>query len=655
MSKLEKLFTPIKIGSMELANRIAMAPMTVDYANQDETPSDRQITYYAERAKGGAALIGVEVTTIDKLHRYQQHSLGLYSDELIPGHKKLVDAVHAHGTKIQPQIAHTGPESLSPFYEGIQPIGASVIRTQTTKQVCREATVEELEAIIEMYGDTAVRAREAGYDGIELHTAHSYMLLGSFLSPLRNFRQDDYAGHKFEGRTKLLFQVLENIRKQVGDDFPITLRVSGFEKEAGGREINDTQRLAPMLVEAGVDCFHVSGGVGDANITQIITGAEYAPGYNLAAATAIKQVVDVPVMVVGQYMDPAFAESVLADEKADIIAMGRALLADAYFPNKARVGKLADITRCTLCQDCIDIMMTVGEGVKCAVNPRCGSEAEYPLEQAAVAKKVLVIGGGPGGLEAARVACARGHAVTLMEKENELGGAFRWTATVYPPSRAFLDSLVQRVQALPVDIRLGVEATSASIAEFRPDAIIVATGGKIEVPEIEGGNLPHVTSGEGIHEFLARMVDVEEGQELPLASPVAVIGASLIGMELAEFLAARGADVRLLEPTRRLAVPAGKKRRGDQSKRLDLLGVSVNTGVAVEEITGEGVRIRIENGKERLVKAKTVFVVGIPVEDRGLLDTLEGAAAEVHGVGDCTGSGLSKKAIEEAMAAAYSI
>ena len=324
MSKLSSLFSPLKIGSMELENRIVMAPMTVDYGLPDETPSDRQLAYYAERAAGGVGLIGLEVCSVDPDHRYQQHSLGLHSDSQIAGHKKLVEVIHQHGVKVQPQLSHPGPESLAPFFKQLQPMGPSIVRTETTKQACREITLEEIEAVVEMYGEGARRAREAGYDGIELHAAHNYMMLGSFLSSLRNFRTDEYAGGKFEGRAKLLLDVLARIRQKVGDDFPITVRVSGFERASGGREINDTQRLAPLLVEAGVDCFHVSGGVGDANITQIITGPEFGAGYNVAAATAIKQVVDVPVLVVGQNMDPVQADAIIAEGRADLVAMARA-------------------------------------------------------------------------------------------------------------------------------------------------------------------------------------------------------------------------------------------------------------------------------------------------------------------------------------------
>ncbi|MBW2274370.1 MAG: FAD-dependent oxidoreductase [Deltaproteobacteria bacterium] len=658
MSDLEKLFTPIRIGSMELANRIAMAPMTVDYANDDETPSDRQIAYYAERAKGGVGLIGLEVTTVDPKHRYQQHSLGLHDDGLIAGHKALVEAVHAHGTKVQPQISHPGPESLAPFYEQLQPMGPSVIRTETTKQACREMSVEEIEGIIELYGDAARRAREAGYDGIELHAAHSYMMLGSFLSPLRNFRTDEYAGHSFEGRAKLLLQVVGNIRSKVGGDFPITVRLSGFERESGGREINDTQRLAPMLVAAGVDCFHVSGGVGDSNITQIITGPEYDPGFNLAAATALKQVVDVPVMVVGQNMDPSFVAAILEREQADIIAMGRALLADPELPNKARTGRLGEINRCILCQDCIDAMTSVGQGTACAVNPRCGREREYPAGRtegkSEPEKKVLVIGGGPGGLEAARVACERGHRVTLLEKQTELGGAFRTASTLFPHNRLFLDYLVGRVRALPVELRLGEEASEAKIREIAPDVIIVATGGRAQAPDLAGQDGGNVIRGDEVHALIERASGGESGDALP-TSPVAVVGGNLMGLELAEWLARQGCRVHVIEPTRRLATPAGKKRRGDHAKRLDALGVAVNTGVPVQGIDEEGVHLDLGDGKSSVVKASTVILVGERVADETFFERVRSLAPEVHAIGDCTGFGLSKKAVAEATQVAYEV
>jgi 2,4-dienoyl-CoA reductase (NADPH2) len=655
MSHSSKLYSPIRIGSMELATRIVMAPMTVDYGQADETPSERQIAYYSERAQGGVSLIGLEVCSVDADHRYQQHSLGLHSDEQIAGHRPLVDAIHAHGVKVQPQLSHPGPESLAPFFKQIQPMGPSVIRTETTKQACREITLEEIEAVIEMYGDAARRAREAGYDGVELHAAHSYMMLGSFLSPLRNFRTDDYAGHKFEGRARLLLQVVENIRGKVGRDFPLTVRLSGFERESGGRESGDSQRLAPLLVEAGVDCFHVSGGVGDANITQIITGPEYGPGYNLAAATAIKQVVDVPVMAVGQNMDPRFAESIVDEGRVDLVAMGRALLADPELPRKAREGRLREINRCNLCQGCVDTMTSEFNGAGCSVNPRVGREAEHPKTQADTSKKVLVIGGGPGGLAAALYACERGHQVTLIERENELGGAFRWASTAFPGNQLFLDYLIGRVRDLPIDVILGKAADRSMIEGHAPDAIIVATGGRFTSPTLPGADAEHVLQGDAVPLLIEQIRNAGPDAELPLGQRIAIIGANLIGLELAELLVRRGRRVHVVEPSGRMATPAGKKRRGDHTKQLDALGVPVNTHVAIEAITKEGVALSLSGGGRSVLGADTVIVVGHPEADPSFAEQLQGLALEVHGIGDSTGFGLSKKAVSEAMQVAWAL
>jgi 2,4-dienoyl-CoA reductase (NADPH2) len=656
MTKLSALFSPLKIGSMELPNRIVMAPMTVDYGMPDETPSERHLAYYAERAAGGMGLIGLEVCSVDPDHRYQQHSLGLHSDSQIEGHRKLVDVIHARGVKVQPQISHPGPESLAPFFKQIEPMGPSVVRTETTKQVCREMTLEEIDAVIELYGEGVRRAREAGYDGVELHAAHNYMMLGSFLSPLRNFRTDDYAGGKFEGRAKLLLDVLARIREKVGDDFPITVRISGFERESGGREINDTQRLAPLLVEAGVDCFHVTGGVGDANITQIITGPEFGAGYNVAAATVIKQVVDVPVLVVGQNMDPLEAEAIIAEGRADLIAMGRALLADPQLPNKAREGRLRDINRCTLCQGCVDIMTTEFNGTGCWVNPRAGKEGEFPLRTAEVSKKVVVVGGGPAGLATAMYASERGHRVTLIEKEPELGGAFRFASTLYERNQYFLDYLIHRVNDLPVDVHLGTEANETMLKDLAADTIVMAVGGKFSSPKIDGDQASHVLRGKAVLDLVKRGA---EGVDLGIGESVAIIGANLIGIELAEWLAIRGKRVHLIEPSGRMAMPAGKKRRSDHAKNLDRLGVAVNTGVGVKAITAEGLTLVQASGRESCVVAESVIVVGFPeIDSNGvdhLADMARSHAENVHVIGDAAGFGLSKKAVQEAMEIAYSI
>ena len=648
MTALDHLFSPARIGNVELRNRIVMAPMTVDYANPDETPSEKQIAYYAERAKGGAGLITLEVCTVDADHRYQAKSLGLYADHLIEPHKKLVDAIHAHGAKVFPQIAHTGPESLAPFFRKMPPVGPSVIRTPTTMQVCRELAIEEIPALVEMYGDACVRAQKAGYDGIELHAAHSYMLLGSFLSPLRNHRNDEYSGRKLEGRMKLLLEVIANIRQKCGKDFPIVVRLSGYEREAGGREINDTQRMAPMLVAAGVDGFHVSGGVTDNNITQLIPGTEYKQGYNVAMAAAIRQVVDVPVMVVGRNIDPVAAEKILQDGHADMVVMGRALFADSELPNKAKAGQLNTIRTCTSCEDCVDTIFQ-NIGVRCAINARCGREAEFPLIKTASAKNILIIGGGPAGMEAARVAAEQGHNVTLCEKSQQLGGLLSLAATMYRDNYRFLDFLRAEMQRLPITVKLGVDATPEFVRIQNADAVIIATGSTAITPEINTASNANVVTGAALHTLIANRF-----ANNTLGERVAIMGSGIVAVELAEYLARSGKMVNLVSSDNRLAGEVGKKRRGEESRRLDAAGVIVNTGVQIDSIAADGVHITVA-GKTRLVAADCVLVPDVYTANTALTDALQGTAQVVAAIGDCTGFGLIKKAIEDATVAIHAL
>ncbi len=662
MTQLDSLFSPIKIGKMELSNRLVMAPMTLDLANQDESPSQRQIDYYVERAGGGIGLIGLEVVTVDPDHRYQQRSLGLYSDDLIAGHKKLVDAIHTAGGLVQPQLVHPGPESLAQFFKGIPAIGPSVLRTPTTTLVCEEAKIEQLERAVECFGDAARRAQEAGYDGIELHAAHSYLLLGSFLSPIRNLRQDEYGG-KLEGRMKLLLQALANIRKKVGNDFPITLRLAGYERDPGGRGIDETQRMIPILEAAGVDCFHISGGVTDASISKIIAGSSYRNGFNVAAARAVKLVANVPVMVVGRNWDPVAAAEIIANEEADMIVMGRPMFADPDLPNKLRANKFVDVRMCNSCEVCVDGMMADASGVTCALNARCCREGEFPLEKAAVSKRVLVIGGGPAGMEAARVACARGHQVTLVERREQLGGAFKYASIVHPDNQVFLQYLIHQMSSLPIELVLGKTVSEKEIAELKPDAIIVATGALMTVPDIKGADLPHVIKGTAVRQLIMDVdADCAKGAKGAKGASgfdgtVAVVGCGLMGVELAIYLARQGNKVHLVDSTTRIAqeLGRGKKRRTEHTNELDTLGVPVNTGVAIDEISEKGIQVSTADGRSHSLKANTVILIDVPQPDTGLFDRAQSLAEDVYSIGDCTGFGLSKKAVEEATRIAYKL
>lgn len=672
------LWTPISIGQMKLRNRFVMSPMENQFGTPDGRPTERSIDYFEARARGGVGLITLGASAIDARHKEVPSSLHFADDAVISDHRALTEAVHAHGAKIQPQLAHAGPDGLGPEMHGVEALGPSAIQSYLTGTTSRAISAAEFTQVIEQFRRAAARVRAAGYDGIELHAAHGYMLLGSFLTPWRNARRDEYSARKRDGRIKAVGDVVRAIKAETGADFPITLRISGYERIAGGRDSFDTASLAPALVDAGVDAFHVSGGVIDRLVTQMVNGAHHPDGLNAACAEAVKRAVDVPVIAVGRIHDPALAEQLLREGRADLIAMGRPLLADPELPNKVRDGRQADVRRCISCQNCIDAM-EIRFALECAINPRTGREAALAPARSARPRRVVVVGAGPGGLEAARVAAERGHRVSLYERSRFLGGALVLASTVHPENQPFLDHLVRGVRAAGVDIQLGRAITPADVRSLAPDAVIVATGGRVVAPRIPGDHLPHVRTGAQLRELLAgrvsdasvatlpawqrlgvrtlgpalqRFVRPERLRALtrlwmPLGHRIVIVGADLAALELAEFLAARGRHVGILEPEEKIAPEVGLKRRDEHMGRLDRAGVAVNTGVVIDRIERDGVVWRHANGAESLVRADSVILAGGVEPDTALYDALKDVVAEVHAVGDCTGLGLIRKATLE--------
>ncbi len=655
MSALPTLFSPIRIGSLELRNRLVMSPMETGFGTREGLPSPRTLAYFEARAQGGVGLITLGACTVDPRHKEVPRSLHFGSDDVVDAHRALTERVHAHGTRIQPQLVHPGPDSLAPILSGIPSLGPSVIPHYLTGTPCRELGAVEIPALVDQFRAASRRVREAGYDGIELHAAHGYMLLGSFLTPWRNRRTDAYSGGTLHGRLRLVLEVIRAIKHELGAGFPLTLRISGFERVAGGRSLEDTQCMAPELVAAGIDALHVSGGVIDPLTTQIVTGSNFGDAHNLAAAAAVKRVVDVPVMVVGRIHDARLAERILREGHADLVVMGRPLLADPDLPAKAQAGRFAEIRRCISCQHCIDAMEK--GRASCAVNPFAGREAELVPKPAERAKRVVVVGAGPGGLETARLCARRGHRVTVYEREAYLGGALTIAAAVHEENEPFLDFLRGEIARLGIEVRLGQALDADAVAKLAPDVVVVATGGRVSVPKIPGDDQRHVLTGAWLREQLSGRLGrfVRPGRIrlasrlwMPLGRRVAIVGADLAAIELAEFLAERGRRVAVLETRVAIAPEVGPKRRAEHMERLDRRGVSVNTSVEIERIERTGVLLRRARGAPALVPADSVILAGSLEPDTSLYDSLRGRVPELHAVGDCTGLGLIRKATEEA-------
>jgi 2,4-dienoyl-CoA reductase (NADPH2) len=662
---------------MQLKNRMVMSPMTTAYCNDDQTPSERLIRYFEERARGGLGLITMELITVDETHRYMHRSMTLGHDKYIDGHRRITDRIHQYGCKVQPQLSHTGPESVAPMFGGPQPVGPSVSVAPVWGWASRELDVSELPEIARQYGESARRAREAGYDGIELHGAHCYNLLGSFLSPQRNKRTDEYSAFRADTRTRFVTEVMAEIKSRAGVDFPVTFSISGYERVPGGRSLDDTQRIARDLVDAGVDAFRVSGGISDSLVTMMVGRSEYGDAHNVAQAEALKNVVDVPVMLVGRIHDPEVGEEILARGQADLIAMARPLLADPMLPRKVITGQARRIRRCISCEHCIDSMQT-RDNLGCAVNPRSGREHE--LTPPVASRRLVVIGGGPAGLEAARQAAEAGHAVTLFERHRQLGGSLVLASAVHSDNERFLRWLLDEVKRLPIEVRTGVQATVESVRNERPDAVIVATGATVDTPDIPGVERAHVLTGAFLRQVMAGELQGSEVWRLspwqrflvrscmplaqriitpgllrrvsrvwmPLGKQVIVVGADLVAVELAEFLASRGRRVHLVAGGTKLVPEVGKKRRNEHMDRLDRLRITVNTAVEIRRIENGGVVVSA-GGMERRIPGDSIIVAGTPLAEASMAETLQAAGLKVYPIGDSNVVGLIAGATASAL------
>ncbi|MDD5094443.1 MAG: NAD(P)/FAD-dependent oxidoreductase [Dehalococcoidia bacterium] len=641
MAALKKMFSPIKIGRVELNNRIVLAPMHMWWAAKEGTYSQKMIDYYEARAKGGVGLITLGDTSVAYPSPYFPYGIGVWDDRQIPSLKELAKSVHAHGGRVIPQLVHRGPDAFCSL-QGIEPIGPSPTLSKLTGHRVKELSLEEIERVIDQFGEAARRVRDAGCDGVAVHAAHSYHLLGCFLSALRNKRADAYGG-SIEGRLKLLLEVLQSIRARAGNDFPIVLRISGDDLVPSGRPIEETQYIVPILVEAGVAAFHVSAGVYPELLWRVIPPNGSPRGLNASLSVAVKKVTKLPVMVVGRITDPRLAEHILNENQADMVVMGRALLADPELPRKAAEGRFEDIIPCVGCCRCT--AGGVGKETTCMVNPSVGREKEMTLIPTKKPRKVLVAGGGLAGLEAARIAALRGHQVSLCEKGGKLGGQFNLASI--PPYKQDLSLAIQylsrQIEKAGVITKLNTEVTPNLIGEIKPDVVVIATGGSPCIPDLPGIDGKNVVTA---HDVLGGAVAMR-------FKNVLVIGGGAVGCEVAEFVAEQsemtigGAVVSIVEMLPAIATDMPGGPRAWLLHRLREKGVRMTTSATVKEVLDDGVAIA-QNGTESTIRGIDLIVLALgvkPIDE--LTSVLKDKVAEFHVIGDAKNPRTALEAIAE--------
>ena len=638
MKNFPHLFEPIQIGKTTVKNRIFMPPLSTNLADKGYV-TDALVEHYSNRARGGVGLIVTEVTTVEPTYTYLPGDMSIYDDSYIPGWKKLVDAVHKYDTKILSQLFHPAYMAF-PVPGTPQLIAPSNVGPYYAKSAPRAVTVEELHVLVRQFGEAALRFKKAGGDGVEIQCAHAHGLLGGFLTPLYNKRTDEYGGD-INGRLRLTLEVIREVRKQCGDDFIIDVRISGDEYSEGGLTLNDMIYVSKQLEKEGVDFLHVSGG------NTIKRGSSMpAPGTSPAphahASEEIRKHVHIPVATVARINEPWVAEELIADGKADICMIGRANLCDSEFANKAREGRTDDIRPCIGCGRCLTGIM-FGKPIACTVNP---SVETNDIDEADVKKKVLVIGGGPAGMEAAYVAKKRGHEVVLCEKEKELGGLLRLAAV--PISKQELCRVIKfmarRLNNEGIDVRTGCEVTPQMLAdEFKDYEIICSTGAKPK--EIEA-----------FKQFKQTMTadDILSGRKFP-GRKIVILGGGSVGCETADYLAPlvndlfpANRDVTVIEMTGSLMTGDGGVAKSRLTQRLMSKGVKLLLNAQVKKVDESTITYE-QDGEEHTIKDADTLVFAV-----GYTPT-KVEYENAHYIGDCDKVGNLKDAISGAYQLARSL
>ncbi|HLC25370.1 MAG TPA: FAD-dependent oxidoreductase [bacterium] len=663
-----ELFKPGSIGFLSLKNRVVMACISHHFA-EDSYVTPRMIHFFQERARGGAGLIIAGPYQADQKTGLQNLMYpGIGEERFLPGLKSLAEAVHEAGAAVAFQLFHAG-KYADPKIIGTQPVSASAIPSPHSRSIPRELTVAEIKEIQRQFVEDIDRGKRAGFDAVEINACSGY-LTREFLSPLTNQRTDEYGG-SLENRLRFLLEIIALARREVGA-YPLIVRITAHECLLGGHGLEEAKQIATALEEAGVDAIHVTVGGHETSVP--LTPAMVPRGAFMPLIAEVKKVVNrIPVIGGVRINHPFVAEEAISEGQVDFISRARALIIDPFFPKKAQEGRIDEISFCIACQQgCYDRLFA-GDRITCTVNARAGYEGEREIGQSGHPKRVLVIGGGPGGMEAARVAALRGHRVTLWEKKKSLGGQFRLAAALEEKKEYLnlISYLETQLRILGVEVVLEKEATAQDILALQPDVLVVASGARPISPKIPGATSAGVVQA---HEVLA--------ERIPVGERVIVIGGGGVGCDTALLLASAGEsemtplqylqhfqllpgeepangekprrEVTLIEMLPRVGTDIGRTTRWSTLMTLKEHGIKILTETRAEEITSEGVWVTGNDGRKFLPADTVVLAIGALPESR-LFEELEGKIPEVHLVGDASKPRKALDAIHEAFLTASRI
>ena len=630
---LEELFSPFRVRNLCLRNRIVMPSLASFLVEADGTITDKAVEYYRIRAAGGAAMVIMEACAISPEGIVSPHQARIYDDKFTEGLARIARALKAEGAVPAVQLHHAGRQTSAKVIKQ-KPLAPSHLPCPAIKGEVTPLTTEGIQRLVQKFVEATQRAVEAGFELIELHGAHGY-LINQFLSRFSNVREDEYGGDA-TGRTRFAAEVIRGMKNSVGEDFPISFKISAQEFVPDGLTVDESIELLEKLVEEGIDAVQVSAG-NDATPEWICQPTFMERACLADSAARIKKAFDIPVMAVGRINDPLVANSIIADGKADLVCIGRGLLADPNFPIKAKEGRLDDIRTCIACNTCMESIFRRGR-VECLVNPTLGREKEMQFKPADSIKKIMVIGGGPGGLDAAWAAAKRGHEVHLYEKNSSLGGLLNVGAAL-DYKRELLELIRfqrRQIEKYGVKCHLNFEATLDTVKEMRPDAVIIATG-----------STPIMPSVPGLHKSTILTVNKALNGNEPVITRTAVVGGGANGCEAALFLAKHGCSVTIVEETAKVSAKLEAMTRKVLLGKLRQHGVEIMTGYKLTRIEENGISVTDKDGDEVFVEAKSVVIAIGNEPDTRLYEQIKSLGITTYLIGDCVEPRDAKAAIRE--------